>query len=185
MNAPDLQTIELNVLLLRKHAARVFLLWAGEWNAVVNPHVASEYSHTLAAVIQMTYWDVFRRNPTVHEWVDNFMRYADGSKSDIDIRTGIAEQSGYREDTLNRNKPFWAMYQMAGYDAMKAAQLYSEEVGRAFLSARPFDVDALTITQTFKDLDLTKAPSIHKVVKGVGYRRPWWKRWLPVRKVKW
>jgi len=186
MNAPDLQTIELNVLLLRKHAARIFLLWAGEWNSLVHPHVELAKSHRLAAAIQMLYWEIYNRNPTAHEWVYDFVMYANMNKTDEDIREQMTATEGAHYDTvLNKNKPFWALYQMAGYDLMRAAQSYSEEIGRVFLGLRPFDIGPMQITEMFKGLDMTKAQNIHKVVKNAGYKRPWWKRWLPTRKVKW
>jgi hypothetical protein len=186
MTPPDLQTIELNVGLLRRHAARVFLLWAGEWNAVVRPHIKREASEWLAATIQMLYWDVYKRNPTVHEWVYEFMMYADMSKTTDDIRDQMISNDGaHIEPTLNKSKPYWARYLAAQQDLMRAVQLYSEEVGRVFLGLRPLNLGSVDITTKFKDLDLTKAANIHKVIKSVGYRRPWWKRWLPTRKVKW
>lgn len=172
----DVQAIETAVDVFRRQAQRIFYAWAYAWCQQVHPEVSEERAHLIAALLQVYYWEGFNRHPTVHEWVEVFQQYILWRRPLNLLKDEVRRREGPTEPTLNKLKPFWALYLAAEQDTAKALQRYSEQVGLAFLLSRPLDVPTLTATRLLSAHNITTTAGITKVMKAVTYKPSRWTR---------
>lgn len=123
-----------SVTMFRLRAQRLFAVWAHAWTTIVIGEPASRDAvETLCSIIQDEYCTVLHRNPTVHEWVRDYLTYRQRHTPRISIIADLMSRRPSSVEPFNPAKPWWMRLQVAGRDEHVALQTFSEDVGRAFL----------------------------------------------------
>ena len=181
----DVQAVETAVDVFRRSAQKLFHAWAYAWCRRVHPSVSMERAHLIAALLQVYYWEVFRRHPTVHEWVEVFQEYILWRRPLSELKDELRKRGGPADETLNKLKPFWSMYMMADQDTAKALQFYSEKVGLAFLMSRPIEASAEDSLRALKHHNIIHYSGIERVMQQAKYTPSRWSRFCQRMRDHW
>lgn len=131
------QSVGMSVALFRVRAQRLFFRWGASWLRTQCPHLAQndrdahDSAMLLATVVQTTYWQHLKRNPTVTEWVHDFIELAKIGLAYYDEQP--LSDTPVRAERLNVLRPWWALYHLADCNEHRALHTWSVDVGTQFL----------------------------------------------------
>lgn len=173
MSSLDTSTMVESVTRFRVRAQAVFHLWAFAWLRLTgDARTTRDRATLLSAIIQVLYWSVLNRNPTVDEWASDVIEFGALSSLSPTYMRQELERRGHPEAELNMTKPWWALFHMADCDETIAVRDYARQVGLAFLSHRVSNPEEWLPEET----DWTKEEHIEAVIKSV-LTPPAPKRW--------
>lgn len=121
-----------SVAIFRLGCLRVMSLWAHEWLTLHYNKDPKDIQRWVQNV-QLAYFDVLKRNPTVEEWVHDVL-YASSFDAPKDVLKAVLVARQLRPDAnLLVMKPYFVRYHAAKRDIRAALQKFSRDVGEAFM----------------------------------------------------
>ncbi len=171
-----------SVAVFRLGCMRIMSMWAREWMRAHHGKSDTDTQRWLLTV-QLAYFDVLRRNPTLQEWVCDLLYASSFNAKKGVMHSVVASRKLPADPFLLIMKPYFFRYHAAKKDMHDALQTFSRDVGRVFVEAEhrrmraPLDPD-----EDWGDVETIRAfIAGTKTTFTTNWRRrvsAWWTRFL-------